>query len=83
MDDSASVTLSTLTPGDRASIVRIVTKTPGLRQRLLEMGMTRGATIELIRFAPMGDPIEIRIKGYRLSLRKVEAESVLVTKEPK
>ena len=49
-----------------------------IRQRLLEMGLTKGSSVEFIRTAPMGDPIEILVRGYRLSLRKQEAESVLV-----
>lgn len=48
------------------------------RQRLLEMGLTVGSPIEVVRFAPMGDPVEIRVRGYHLSLRKAEAASILV-----
>ncbi|MBX2991354.1 MAG: ferrous iron transport protein A [Bacteroidetes bacterium] len=76
------VTLNTLTPGERGTIARITTRTSSVRQRLMEMGLTKGTPIELIRYAPMGDPIEVRVKGYRLSLRKREAETVLVHKEP-
>lgn len=47
-------------------------------QRLMEMGLTKGATCTLVRFAPLGDPIEIKVRGYHLSLRKSEAEGVLV-----
>lgn len=75
------VTLNALTPGERGTIARITTKTSSVRQRLMEMGLTKGTAIELIRYAPMGDPIEVRVKGYRLSLRKLEAETVLVHKE--
>ncbi len=46
--------------------------------RLMEMGLTEGADIELIGFAPLGDPIEFRIRGYRLSLRKAEASRVTI-----
>jgi len=49
-------------------------------QRLLEMGLTPDEYIEIIRFAPMGDPIEIRVKGYLLSLRRHEAELIQVKK---
>jgi len=49
--------------------------------RLLEMGLTKGASVELIRFAPLGDPMEIRLRGYRLSLRKQEAAMVTVEVE--
>lgn len=75
------VTLDSLTPGDRGTICSIKATKGNVRQRLLEMGMTRGTSIELVRFAPMGDPIEVRIQGYRLSLRKIEAEAVMVQRE--
>ena len=73
--------LSALRPGDRAVIRHLHTATPLVRQRLLELGMTRGVLVELIRVAPLGDPLEVKIKGYRLSLRKVEAEAIVVRKE--
>ena len=76
----ARVTLNTLLPGDRGIIDKIESLTLSVRQRLLEMGLTRGTEVELVRFAPMGDPIEISVRGYRLSLRRVEAESVIVLK---
>jgi len=50
------------------------------RQRLLEMGLTVGTTFEVVRFAPLGDPIEIKVRGYHLSLRKHEAAGVLVSR---
>ncbi len=50
-----------------------------LSQRLLEMGIIRGTTIEVIRFAPMGDPIDIKIRGYHLSLRGEEAAGIIVS----
>lgn len=46
--------------------------------RLQEMGLTRGTSLEVIRFAPMGDPINIKIRGYHLSLRRQEAQAVKV-----
>ena len=42
-------------------------------QRLLEMGLTPGTKVEVVRFAPLGDPMEIEIRGYRLSIRKQDA----------
>lgn len=72
--------LSTLLPGEHAVVERINGAGLRTRHRLLEMGLTRGTSVELIRFAPMGDPLEVRVKGYRLSLRKSEAESVIVRK---
>jgi ferrous iron transport protein A len=50
------------------------------RQRLLEMGLTVGAQFEVVRFAPMGDPIDIKVRGYHLSLRKNEAAGVFVAR---
>jgi Fe2+ transport system protein FeoA len=49
-------------------------------QRLLEMGLTVGAQCEIIRFAPLGDPIDIKVRGYHLSLRKKEASGVRVAR---
>ncbi len=47
-------------------------------QRLLEMGLTEGEEIEVVGFAPLGDPMEIRLRDYRLSLRRNEAARVTV-----
>ncbi len=49
-----------------------------IRQRMLNMGLVPGVRLEVVRFAPLGDPIEIRIKRFFLSLRKEEAKRVLV-----
>lgn len=51
---------------------------PENRGRLLEMGLLVGTPVELIRFAPLGDPVEIKVRGYNLSLRKHEAEQIWV-----
>ncbi len=75
------ITLNILRPGERAIISQLTTAPPGIRQRLLELGLTKGALIELIRIAPMGDPLEVKIKGYRLSLRRLEAETIVVRRE--
>ena len=48
------------------------------RGRLLEMGLLVGTPIELVRFAPLGDPLEIKVRGYHLTLRKHEAEQIFV-----
>lgn len=48
------------------------------RLRLNEMGITRGAECTLVRVAPLGDPIEVKVRGYHLSLRKSEAQGVLL-----
>ena len=46
--------------------------------RLMEMGLLVGTPVELVRFAPLGDPVEIKVRGYHLTLRKQEAEQILV-----
>lgn len=51
---------------------------PASRPRLMEMGLLVGTSVELVRFAPMGDPVEIKVRGYNLTLRKHEAEQILV-----
>jgi ferrous iron transport protein A len=52
----------------------------GLRRRLLEMGLTPGAAVRVVRFAPLGDPMDVEIRGYHLSLRKSEASQVTLTR---
>ena len=51
---------------------------PAHRPRLMEMGLLVGTQVELVRFAPMGDPVEIKIRGYNLTLRRQEAEQIWV-----
>ncbi len=48
------------------------------RARLMEMGLLVGTAVELIRFAPLGDPVEIKVRGYHLTLRKHEADRIWV-----
>ena len=75
-----TVSLAELKPGERATVASIHTTASDIRQRLMEMGLTKGTIVEIIRFAPLGDPIEISVRGYRLSLRHIEAESVIIKK---
>ena len=63
--------------GQRGRIVD-VTGDDAVSVRLMEMGLTDGEQIELIGFAPLGDPVEFLIRGYRLSLRKAEAARVSI-----
>ncbi len=70
------MTLTDLKPGDRARIVAWSTDVPPAR--LLEMGMLPGSEIELVRYAPLGDPIDIKVRGFHLSIRKSEASLVQV-----
>lgn len=52
---------------------------PDIYQRLLEMGLTKGTSCTVVRYAPMGDPIELKVRGYSLSLRLAEAAGVQVS----
>ena len=72
--------LSELKPGEKGIISRI-TGDRELRRRLLDMGLTRGTEIIVVRRAPLGDPVEFLLKGYNLSLRKRECEGVYVLVE--
>lgn len=70
-------TAAHLMPGEKASIIKVSGKSH-LRRRLLDMGVVSGSAIQMVRSAPLGDPIDIKIKGYHLSLRKSEAEHIKV-----
>lgn len=72
-----AVTLADMRPGDRANVATIDGR-PALAQRLMEMGLTTGIEVTVVRFAPLGDPIELRVRGYSLSLRKDDARRVRV-----
>jgi ferrous iron transport protein A len=51
---------------------------PDQRGRLLEMGLLVGTPVQLVRFAPLGDPVEIKVRGYHLTLRRHDAEQIWV-----
>jgi Fe2+ transport system protein FeoA len=74
---TASCGLNTLGVGCRGMVVA-VGGDADLRRRLLEMGFCNGAGVEVVRRAPLGDPIEFRLRGYRLSLRDAQARHVMV-----
>ena len=69
--------LAMLKPGEKGRIVGIGAIGP-LKRRLMDMGVLVGEEIRVERIAPLGDPIELTIKGYNLSLRKREAEGISV-----
>ena len=58
--------------------VQKLTGTGAIKRRLMDMGITKGVEIYLRKVAPLGDPLEVTLRGYELSLRKSEAENVLV-----
>ncbi len=74
------MTLDALAVGDRARVDAVMGDGT-IRRRLLEMGMCAGVGVEVVRRAPFGDPIELRVRGYHLSLRNEHASLVHVTPE--
>ena len=73
-------TLDQMKPGENARIARIERKGAVFR-RLLDMGIVRGTPVKVVKVAPFGDPVEVKVKGYSLSLRKEEAATVSVEVE--
>jgi len=69
--------LTSVALGSTATVAEIKLP-PESRPRLMEMGLLVGTPVELVRFAPLGDPVEIRVRGYNLTLRKHEAEQIFV-----
>jgi len=72
--------LASLAIGSVATVTEIKVP-PEHRGRLLEMGLLVGTPVELVRFAPLGDPVEIKVRGYHLTLRKNEAEQIWVRRQ--
>ncbi|AIY82419.1 MAG: ferrous iron transport protein A [Clostridium baratii] len=58
--------------------VKGINKDSKVKRRLMDMGITPGITIEVTGIAPLGDPIEINVRGYKLTLRKEEASAILL-----
>lgn len=71
------MTLDQLQTGQTAT-VRKITGKGAVRRRLMDMGLVRGTSIEMVKAAPMGDPVDYLLRGYHLSLRKSEAQMVEV-----
>lgn len=73
-------TLGELKAGDSARVSGFAIDDAGYRQQLLALGLTPGARLEVVRFAPLGDPMEIRVRGSALFLRKADAVVISVEK---
>ncbi len=74
---AANGTLDRIPPGGKVRVVGF-SGDGELRKRIAELGLTKGAVVEVERVAPLGDPMDIRVRGYHLSLRKEEASGVVV-----
>jgi ferrous iron transport protein A len=70
-------TLASIPVGGRAQIISLDVKNPAAK-RLMEMGITPGISVRVVKTAPLGCPIEIQVRGYHLALRKNEADAIEV-----
>lgn len=69
------MTLKELKPGQQGIVASIGTTGP-MKRRIMDMGITPGVEIKVVKVAPLGDPIEVNVRGYELSLRKDEAQQI-------
>lgn len=70
-------TLKQAKAGESIQVAKVMGEGP-LRQRILDMGLTKGTSVTVRKVAPLGDPIEVTVRGYELSLRKAEAACILL-----
>ena len=68
-------TLKDMRPGETATVARLLGEGP-VKRRIMDMGMTRGTEIFVRKVAPLGDPMELSVRGYELSIRKADAELI-------
>ena len=68
-------TLKDLNIGDSAKVVRLH-GTGAVKRRIMDMGITKGVEVKVRKLAPLGDPIEVTVRGYELSIRKADAETI-------
>lgn len=82
MDESATRrTLGALRPGESGYVYSVNAGDPRMRRRIVDMGITPGTRVSIIKTAPMGDPIEITLRGYSLSLRREDALQITLMDE--
>lgn len=70
-------TLKEAAVGDTVKVTRLTGEGP-VKRRIMDMGITKGVEIYVRKVAPLGDPVEVTVRGYELSLRKADAEMILV-----
>ena len=73
-----TTSIATMQPGDQARIIGFEKGQRDYRQKLLSMGMVPGTEFSLTRVAPLGDPVEVSVRGFAMSLRKAEADMLKV-----
>ena len=76
--NTQKTTLANLSIGAEAKVVTVAGKT-AVSRRLMEMGVVPGVAVKVIKTAPFGDPIQIRVRGYSLAMRRSEAETIEVS----
>lgn len=69
------MTLKDLKPGQQGVVASVGT-TGTMKRRIMDMGITPGVEIKVVKVAPLGDPVEVTVRGYQLSLRKDEAQQI-------
>ncbi|AMJ40118.1 FeoA family protein [Anaerotignum propionicum] len=63
--------------GERISVIKVTGEGP-VKRRIMDMGITKGVEIFVRKVAPLGDPVEVTVRGYELSLRKADAQMVVI-----
>lgn len=71
------MTLREMTPGSTVKVTKLTGEGP-VKRRIMDMGITKGVDIFVRKVAPLGDPVEVTVRGYELSLRKADAEMIEV-----
>lgn len=71
------MTLKDLKPGQQGKVTSIGTVGP-MKRRIMDMGVTPGVEVKVVKVAPLGDPVEVTVRGYELSLRKEEAAQIQI-----
>lgn len=73
-----AITLDNLKVGQKAKVVKINTTNPALKRRIMDMGIVKGVEVKIIKIAPLGDPVQIELRGYMLSVRKADLQKIEV-----
>ena len=71
------ITLDQLAPGESGRIIKVRGR-GAIRRRMVDMGLTSGVVVDMVKISPLGDPVEYRLRGYHLSLRRSEARTIEV-----
>lgn len=78
-DAEPTYTLEQVQPGETTTLLELRTDSTGYRQSLYAMGLLPGTAIKVVRLAPLGDPMQIEVRGSQLTIRKSDAKSLLVS----